>query len=294
MGVAPMPFDYGYGPYARAAEMKLTYSTLASPDWTLPQIVDAAAAAGIAGIDFRGIGPELDITRLPAFNSDLPATLKMLQARQLAMPCLNTSVALMTSDAVKWAEMLEETRRYAALASRTASQFLRIFGGGIPAGVDRENAGEIARERLGQLIDICKPNGCKPLVETHDSWVRSDHILELIGAFDTAETGVLWDLEHPWRNGESPSETTRKLANRIEHIHIKDTVRRDGKSFPKLLGEGEIPLSECLNELSRIHYTGWICLETEKRWHPEGPAPEQSIPQFARFLRANPLHTKSN
>jgi sugar phosphate isomerase/epimerase len=42
--------------------MKLTYSTLACPDWTLPQILDAAVAAGIAGIDFRGIGPELDIT----------------------------------------------------------------------------------------------------------------------------------------------------------------------------------------------------------------------------------------
>jgi sugar phosphate isomerase/epimerase len=267
--------------------MELTYSTLASPDWTLSQILHAAVAAGIAGVDFRGIGPELDITRLQAFNADLPETLKMLEAKHLSMPCLNTSIALMTPDPAKWAGMIDEARRYAALASQTGTRFLRVFGGGIPAGMEREDARKIACDHLAQLIAICKPNGCKPLVETHDSWILSDHVMQLVGGFDPAETGVLWDLEHPWRNGEWPMETAKNLTNRIEHVHIKDTARQDGKLIPTLLGQGEIPLRECLSALTGIHYTGWICLETEKRWHPEGPNPEQSIPQFAQYMRAN-------
>jgi sugar phosphate isomerase/epimerase len=173
------------------------------------------------------------------------------------------------------------------LAGKTGTQFLRVFGGGIPAAMQREDARKIACDHLEELIKICKPHGCKPLVETHDSWILSEHVLQLVGGFDPSETGVLWDLEHPWRNGEAPLDTAKALSNRVEHIHIKDTVRRDGKSVPLLLGEGEVPLTDCLAALASIKYTGWICLETEKRWHREGPEPEQSVPQFAEYMRVH-------
>ena len=48
--------------------MRLSFSTLACPEWGLRQIVEAAATHGISGVDFRGLGPEIDITRLPQFT----------------------------------------------------------------------------------------------------------------------------------------------------------------------------------------------------------------------------------
>jgi sugar phosphate isomerase/epimerase len=212
--------------------------------------------------------------------------LKLLKQKHLSMPCLNTSVTLMTTGIVKWTAMVEEAQRCSRLASRTGTKFLRVFGGGIPTGMQRETARKIVSEHLAELIAVCDPNGCKPLLETHDDWTLGDELLQIISSFDASEAGVLWDLEHPWRNSESPMETATKLAHRIEHVHIKDTVRREGKSIPMLLGEGEVPIAECMDALASIGYTGWICLETEKRWHPEGPSPEQSVPQFAEYMRA--------
>jgi len=55
--------------------VRLTFSTLACPNWSFPQIVGAAAAHGLAGIDPRGLGEEIDVTRLPLFASELGATL---------------------------------------------------------------------------------------------------------------------------------------------------------------------------------------------------------------------------
>jgi sugar phosphate isomerase/epimerase len=265
--------------------MKLTYSTLASPNWTLDQIIHHASTSRIGGVDFRGIGTELDITKLPAFTTDLPATLQLLREHHLQMPCLNSSITLVTPDATKWDTMLAEAARYAKLAEKTGTKFLRVFGGAIPEGMTRDDARELAVSHLRQIIDITKPHGAKPLLETHDAWVISPRVLDLIGDFKPDDAGVLWDLEHPWRGGESPATTAQSLTNRIEHIHIKDTIRRDGKSIPMLLGDGELPLAECFGALKRIGYTGWICLETEKRWHPEGPEPEQSVPQFAEYMR---------
>lgn len=265
--------------------VKLTFSTLASPDWTLPQIVKAAVDSDISGVDFRGIGSELDITRLPAFGFELSDTLELLQKHQLQMPCVNTSVTLVTPTPGKWEPMLAEAQRYAALAEKTKTKFLRIFGGSIPVGMSREDALLLARGHLQEIINICKHRGCKPLLETHDAWVLSPTILNLLEGFAAGDAGVLWDLEHPWRGGESPAETARLLGQRIEHVHIKDTVRRNGKSVPMLLGAGELPLVECKAALASIGFAGWICLETEKRWHSEGPEPEISVPQFANYMR---------
>ena len=265
--------------------MKLTYSTLASPSWSLDQIIQHASANRVSGIDFRGIGAELDITQLPAFNADLSTTLQQLRDHQLSMPCLNTSVTLVTPLESKWETMIAETKRYAALAAKTQTPFLRVFGGAVPTGMTREQARQLGREHLQQLIDICDSYGCKPLLETHDAWTVSSAVLELLGDFTPAQTGVLWDLEHPWRSGESPANTAAALGDRIQHVHIKDTIRRDGKSRPVLLGDGELPLGDCFSGLKSIGYDGWICLETEKRWHPEGPEPEVSVGQFAEYMR---------
>jgi sugar phosphate isomerase/epimerase len=267
-------------------QKRLTFSTLAAPAWTLEQIVERAEAAGMNGVDFRGIGAELDITQLKAFGSDLVETLKLLQAHHLQMPCLNSSVNLVTPALTKWEAMQEELKRYTELAKRSGTRYIRVFGGIIPTGMPQQDARHLAQTHLRQAIEICRPHGCMPLLETHDAWTTSSALLEIMHDIDPADAGILWDLEHPWRAGESPDATAANLRTRIRHIHIKDTIRTDGKSRPMLLGEGELPLTACLKALIDIGYDGWICLETEKRWHSEGPEPEISVPQFAKFMRA--------
>ena len=70
-------------------------------------------------------------------------------------------------------------------------------------------------------------------------------------------------------------------------ITLEGTVPHPDGNVPCLLGEGQLPLLQCLQALVRIGYDGWFCLETEKRWHAEAPDPEQSIPQFAQFMKQN-------
>lgn len=265
--------------------MKLCISTLACPAWSFPQIVGAAAAHGIEGIDPRGIGPEIDITRLDIFNDELPATIELLRRHNLSMPCLNTSITLVTPAAERWQMMLDDCQRHARLAGGLSSHYLRIFGGAVPKGMTRAEAVVLAQRHLRQLIKICSTHACQVVLETHDDWATSDQVLELLDGFSPSEAGVLWDIEHPFRHGESPAKTAMALKKHIRHIHFKDSAHRDGRNLPRLLGEGELPLGECIAALRRIDYNGWICLETEKRWHPEdAPDPEQSLPQFAEYM----------
>jgi sugar phosphate isomerase/epimerase len=268
--------------------VKLTFSTLACPTWSFPQIVGAAAAHGLEGIDLRGIGDEIDITRLPLFDSELDATLELLASHGLSLPCLNTSVALLTPAAEHWSELLEECHRYAVLAGRVGASFLRVFGGEVPREMPCDHATLMARRRLAQLAKICAAQGCQVLVETHDDWATGGRLMELLGEFAPEEAGALWDVEHPFRAGERPGQTAAALGRYVRHVHLKDSRRRSGKSMPRLLGQGELPLAEVVGALRSMEYDRWVCLEMEKRWHPEdAPEPEESLPQFVQWMREN-------
>ncbi len=267
--------------------MNLTISTLTCPDWSLAQVVEACAAAGIGGIDFRGLGGEIDITRLPEFTTDLAQTLELLGRNNLTVPCFNTSVTLISPSPQRWQEMLDEAYRYAALAAKTSTPYLRIFGGALPKGINHDEALAMAARHLRQIVKICKPHRTQPLLETHDAWSTSGAVRELLHEFDPADAALLWDVEHTYRAGESPRDTAEALRRHIRHVHLKDSITVEGKQVPKLLGEGDLPLADVFKALRAIGYEGWFCLETEKRWHPEiAPAPEVSVPNFARFMKA--------
>lgn len=264
--------------------MKLCISTLACPAWTLEQIIDGCTRSGVSGIDFRGIASEIDITRLPHFTTELPETLGRLTEHDLRLPCFNLSTTLVTLDSQRWQSFLDETHRYALLARQTHTRLLRVFGGGVPKEISRIEAADLARRHLKQIIKIAAAHDCTPVLETHDDWATSDEVLELVSDFSPDEVGVLWDVEHPFRKGEPPARTAERLGKYIRHIHIKDSNRIDGRSIPTLLGDGELPIDECLAALKSVNYTNWYSLETEKRWRAEAPEPEVSIPQFVQYM----------
>jgi sugar phosphate isomerase/epimerase len=263
--------------------MNLAFSSLVCPSWSLDQMIAAAAQNDVGGIDFRGIREEIDITKLPEFNEKLDETLALLRASEVSMPCLNTSVTLV-SPADRWQQMLDEWQRSVNLAGKTRTHLLRVFGGGIPKEMTRDEARSMAQRRLRQLIKMTLGKSCMPILETHDDWTTSQNVLEMIHEFSPDEVGVLWDIEHTHRHGELPVDSATHLRRYLKHVHVKDSVRVEGKNKQLLLGEGDIPLRDAVHSLREIGYDGWYSLETEKRWHADAPDPDASIPNFVKYM----------
>jgi sugar phosphate isomerase/epimerase len=51
------------------------------------------------------------------------------------------------------------------------------------------------------------------------------------------------------------------------------------------MGEGDIPIKECLSLLKARGYDGYVSVEWEKRWQPHLLEPEIALPQYAAALR---------
>ncbi len=267
--------------------IKLTFSTLACPAWTLEQIFSRAKEYGYQGVDFRGLLADVDITKSPDFDANLDRTIDLCRQNGLEMPCLNTSVTMVTPEPDRWDAMLAETQRYARIAGKAETRFLRVFGGAIPKGMTREEAVVLSQRHLRQVSKICQAHRCIPVLETHDAWTITEHFRPLLEGFDPGEAGVLWDLEHPFHNGEAPRDTAEGLKRFILYVHVKDSLEHDGKALPKLMGEGHVPVKESCEALKAIGYEGWYCLEAEKRWYPQDcPEPEITLPQYVTYMRA--------
>ena len=269
--------------------MKLSFSSLGCPDWTFDEILTRGREYGYDGVGFRGLGGEMDLTKVPEFLPERrEASRQQLAAAGLFPNMMLTSARLMVEgDAVE--ENIKLAEGHAAVAADLGSPFIRVFGGPIPSGLSRPAVVRRAAERLRRMGDFAGARGVTVLLETHDDFIEPDMVRRVMEATDHPSVGVLWDVHHPWRIVErSVDEAWNTLRPWIRSGDIKDSVTdfsaRRGYRYVKT-GEGELPLREALQLLVVAGYDCLLTNEKEKKWHPEIPEPEESFPQFVLAIR---------
>jgi len=265
--------------------MRLSFSTLGCPEWTFEQIVLRAQEYGYDGLELRGIGPELDITKCSDFSSTSARqhSLRFVTDHGLRIVAVDTSTQVVRSDPSQRLQQFNNARENIDLAAEIGASFVRVFGGVPDDGVTKEEAQKLCADGLLELGDYAVSAGnVRVVLETHDFFSRGSDIAEIFRMVDHPNAGVLWDLHHPYRQGELPEQTLSLLKPWLAFTHAKDSVK--GGAYC-LLGDGDVPIKSMIDLLQTAGYDGWLSLEWEKRWVPELVAPEIAFPQYAAKLR---------
>ncbi len=268
--------------------MKLGVSTLGCPEWTLDEILTRLPGYGYAGVELRGLGPDLDLTQSPHFAPvAIEETRRRFADAGLAICGVDTSCNFSDPDPAARARNLEEGRRAIDLAATLGAPTVRVFGGGIGSESERAEAVKRVASALSDLGDQAAQTGAvRVVLETHDAFSTGAQAADVLRQAAHPQVRALWDLHHPFRHGETPTETFRALGPYVEQTHVKDS--KPGGTYC-LLGEGDIPIREMLRLLKsgdeKGGYDGWLNLEWEKRWIPALPDPDVAFPQYAARLR---------
>jgi sugar phosphate isomerase/epimerase len=258
----------------------VAFSTLACPGWSLPQVVGAARREGYDGVELRLIDGEVIDPNLPAAERERVRR----TFREAGVPVVAVDSSVRVAAAADPAAASAELDRFLELASTWGSSLVRVFGGQWPAGRSRADAFAQARGILERAAPRAEQLGVRVALETHDAFSGAADAAELLDGLP-AGVGVIWDTHHPYRVGDSPERVIGLLGDRVLHVHLKD-ARRAGDGWQLVpLGEGELPLRECLDVLAERGYRGWLCVEWEKKWHPEIAEPEVALPQHLALLR---------
>ncbi|MGW5362173.1 sugar phosphate isomerase/epimerase family protein [Actinopolymorpha pittospori] len=269
--------------------MKLSFSTLGCPKYTLDQVISTATTSGYDGVELRFLRGEVGLHDLEEFSSTgIKQTRAKLEQAGIEVACLDTSVRFTSPDPEERAQQLESARTYARLAAELGSRYIRVFGGTVPdSGPEREATTRRIAEGLAEAAAATRSEGVTAVLETHDSFCTSVQVAELLAYAPNDDLAILWDVLHSYRNGEALEDTWNALGDRIKHVHLKDSAAYSPTSFDfRLTGEGTMPIREFVSLLQREGYDGYLSFEWEKAWHPEIEEPEVAIPQYATYMRA--------
>jgi fatty-acyl-CoA synthase len=109
---------------------------------------------------------------------------------------------------------------------------------------------------------------------------------ELMKKTNNDNIAVLWDIHHPYRFMDEPvEETYLKLKEFIKHVHIKDSVMKDGMVKYKMTGYGDVPVEQAVKLLAQDNFEGYISYEWVKRWCSELEDPGVAFSHFINYIK---------
>lgn len=261
--------------------MKYSFSTLGCPNWEFWDIFSIAKDLGYSAVEIRGIGREIDATKIKELSAQKDKTIEKLKKMDLSISMLTSGAT--TAIHGKQNEGLEEAKKYIDLAKELNVPYVRImstdkpqYDGGDP---------DLAKKVFQEIVEYANGTGVVPLMETNGLFVDSKKLAEFIDSI-TGNCGVLWDIHHPYRfNGESVEETIKNLGDKIKYVHIKDSKIEKGVNTYKLLGKGDVPIIDAIKGLKTIGYDGFISLEWVKRWNKSLEEPGLVFDHFINYMK---------
>jgi len=267
--------------------MKISFSTLACPNWSVPQIVEIAANCGYDGIELRFVEGEDALWKLPAFSQGLAETKMMLEDRGLVIPCVDTSCRFHWVEEQERRRWIDEGERMSELAAELQSPGVRVFGDTIQPQADRASTQTWITDSIQTLAERVAPKGVQVWLETHGDFSSSAATKAIIAGTKADNLGVIWDPVNGFiAENEQPGDGAVTLGPTIKHVHVKDVSRNSHGWHYDLPGSGQFPLSELLDALRALQYESFLSFEWEKKWHPELADAEMALPHFARWFRA--------
>ena len=246
--------------------MKYSFMSFSCPELDLDGMLRIAAEYGYQGVEPRveskhGHGLELDATA--AFRAEAKAK---AAASGIAFSCVATSCRY--ADPATCQKHVDDTIGYIDLASDIGAPALRVFGGTIPAGIEREAAIEAVTAALQQVADHAAARDVKVCFETHDHWCLPEHVAEVMRRVDHPAIRVNWDIMHPVRVEQvAMADAYATLKPWISHCHFHDGATTDGKLAMVPIGEGIIDHETALKLLEADGFAGYMSGEWIN-WQP--------------------------
>lgn len=264
--------------------MKISFSTVGCPNSSWTDIYTMAKDLAFEGIEIRGLGDDIFAVNAGPFTEEaLPATIKKLGELKLSIACLSSGACLKNKN--NYEQVVYEISSYVALADKLNAPYVRILADSDPMPTGEVDDGYIVNV-LKTLAEKFKASPVTLLVETNGVYADTERLKALLEAVGSEKVAALWDMHHPYRYfNESPQKTIDNIGEYIKHVHIKDSVMESGRASYRMMGEGDLPLSEMLSILKSISYRGYISLEWVKRWSGELSDAGIVFPHFASYMQ---------
>lgn len=157
-------------------------------------------------------------------------------------------------------QQLAEASAYIDLAADVGAPRLRVFGGELGQGIDRDTAIANVSAALKSLVPQAQARGVTLCMETHDAWTNPDHVVAVLERVNAPSTvRAVWDIMHPLRtSGWTIRDAWTRLRPWIDHVHIHDGTFEMSKLEFAPMGRGQYDMPAVFACLAEMSYGGFV------------------------------------
>lgn len=263
--------------------LKLSVFTVAAPDMTPEELCEAAAAAGITGLEWRCKDTPDEVRKeRPSFWGNNQCTISP-DAAEEEINRFRGAAASHNRQAIAVTPYLncgdvEGTEQVMRLAKRLDASMVRV---GVPTYDRSRPYGELFEQATNYLREVERlalDYGIKALVETHHVTIAPSASLahRLVAPFNPDAIGVLYDPGNMVHEGfENYRMGMELLGPYLAHVHVKNAGWQssspgetadhlkpvDWKSGWAPIANGVVPWKQVLTDLKAVGYDGWFGVE---------------------------------
>ena len=292
---------------------KIAGHTMGTPEYTVTEAIELFSSIGADGIE---------IVVQDGYHSGLPTDcpMELLEEVKECAAKNNIQIICLTPYNSRF-NSLDEATRLAEVAGIEkvigyckvlGAKYIRIYGGNLSTGET-----DLLEEKRAKLVESMRYLGAKAkeagvtlVIENHFNTMTltARQSADLIREIDCDAVRILYDQANlTFTLNEDYEEAIELQSGLIGYMHVKDLQFNEGNrefkssevSHPeesernvrtRIVGEGELPWRDILQDVKDHGYTGWLSLEYERRWHPDD-IPDASIgmKKSIDFLRSECL-----
>lgn len=250
--------------------MKIAFSTVACPEWTLERVAAAAREAGYLGVELRGFGDGSRAFASDPFLIDAMKVRRVLDQVGVRVASLATGVRydapinppMVGHFLVDQEASVHAAKRAVDVAAAIEAPFVRVFGFEIQ-GADRPaNALERIAQRLYHTCDHARTTGVQVALENGGSFARASDLASMIDRVKHTLMRGAYSIQTGALAGDDPAEAVAMLGERLTIVKVRPYVN----GAPAAVDANDPLIARTFARLREIGYTGWVVYELDRAW----------------------------
>lgn len=269
--------------------VKVAFSTIACPTWTLDRVADAAERWGYQGVELRTFGPA--DTRLacePGLTGG-DKVRRLFHRAGVSIAGVGTGVrfdATIFPPVMGWAitdtdKSVVQAKRCIEIAHDVGAPFVRVFGFERQSNERWTSFIHRVATRVRLTVDAARNMDTTVVVENGGSFAKAERLAELLDRVNLPICRACYSMTSGQAAGDDPIAAIRTLGYRLATARVKDL---DAHGTPVALGEGVQPVKEFVAAVARSTSAQWLVYEWDKLWLPELPDAGDVLPGAAEYL----------
>lgn len=274
--------------------VRVAFSTVATPDWTLSRVAEFAEQQGFDGVELRTFGHGSGRFACDPGLTDASKVRRIFDREGLSIAGLASGLTLdrpifppvLGYALGEFDRPVEQAKPYVTLASEVGAPYLRVFGLGEAGKSERASRRMrmLILSRLRLVADAARHMQVRVLVENGGMFRTARALAELIDDVDSPWLAGSLALQPMVEAGEDVERGVSVMGWRLVTARVKDL--RNGRPCP--MGEGELPCEAFVRAVGALdrgrQADRWVVYEWDRAWL-EGLAPaEQALPPAAAKL----------